>query len=341
VSGARRLRVAITGGTGFLGSHLATHYRDLDAEVAALDLEPPAIPGVRGVACDVTVDGPGWDGLDGADLVIHTAAIVAEAGDPERFVAVNVGGTRRAALAAASRGVGRFLHVSSITVYGERCAPGAMTDEDAPLVPTGRPYTDTKIAAEHAVLSVAAAHGLATTIVRPGDIYGIGSTPWVERPLALAARGLLPLVDGGRWLLSPTHVDDVVAGIVRAAAAPHAAGRAYNLAAPPVPVRDFFGHHARHLGVSLRSVPAPVVRLAGAGAELGSRWLGRPAPFGAASVEYVTHAGGYASDRARSELGWEPRVDLGEGMARTLAAYPSGPRRRWRGRSSRAMLRRP
>jgi 2-alkyl-3-oxoalkanoate reductase len=333
--------VAITGAAGFLGSHLAAHYRDLGAEVVALDLVAPDLDGVTWVPCDVTQDGPGWDAFDGADVVVHTAAIVAESGDPARFVAVNVDGSRRVTLAAAHRRVGRLVHVSSITVYGDRCGRGSMTPESAPLVPSGGPYTDTKIGAEHAVLSVAAEHGLAITIVRPGDIYGIGSQPWIERPLTLAARGLLPLVDGGRWWLSPTHVDDVVDGIARAAAAPHAAGRTYNLAGPPVPVRDFFGHHARHLGVSLPSLPAGVVRLVGAGAEIGSAWVGRTAPFSAASVEYVTHAGGYASDRAREELGWEPRIGLEEGMARTLAAYPFVPPPRWRTRRWRAMLRRP
>jgi 2-alkyl-3-oxoalkanoate reductase len=334
-------RVAITGAAGFLGSHLAVHYRDLGAEVDALDLVEPAVDGVTWVPCDVTVDDPAWDAFAGADVVVHTAAIVAEAGDAGRFYAVNVEGTRRVALAAARHGVGRFVHVSSVTVYGDRCAPGAMTPEDAPLVPSGGLYTDTKIASEHAVLSVAAHHGLATTIVRPGDIYGVGSHPWIERPLALAARGLLPLVDGGRWWLSPIHVDDVVDGIVRAAAAPHAAGRAYNLAGPPVPVREFFGHHARHLGVSLPSLPAALVRVVGAGAQAGGRWLGRTPPFSAASVEYVTHAGGYASDRAREELGWEPQVSLEEGMARTLAAYPFVRPPRWRPGGWRAMLRRP
>jgi 2-alkyl-3-oxoalkanoate reductase len=335
---APRLRVAVTGAAGFLGSHLAARYRDLGAEVVALDLVAPALDGVTWVPCDVTADGPAWAALDGLDVVVHTAAIVAEVGDPSRFVAVNVAGSRRAAHAAARQGVGRFVHVSSTTVYGASCAPGSMTAEDAPLVPTGGLYTDTKIAAEHAVLHVAAEHGLAVTVVRPGDIYGVRSQPWIERPLALAARGLLPLVDGGRWWLSPTHVDDVVDGIIRAAAAPHAAGRAYNLAGPPVPVRDFFGHHARHLGVSLPSLPRAVVRALGVGAEVGARWLGGTPPFAASSLEYVTHAGGYASDRAREELGWEPRVPLEDGLARTLAAYPFVPLPRWRTRGRRAML---
>ncbi len=333
-----RLRVAVTGAAGFLGSHVAAHYRDTGAEVVALDIVAPDLDEVTWVPCDVTADGPGWEAFAGADVVVHTAAIVAEAGDPARFVAVNVEGSRRAALAAARRGVGRFVHISSITVYGARCAPGSMTAEDAPLVPSGGLYTDTKIAAEHAVLHVAAEHGLAATIVRPGDIYGVRSQPWIERPLALAARGLLPLVDGGRWWLSPTYVDDVVDGIVRAAAAPHAAGRVYNLAAPPVPVRAFFGYHARHLGVTLPSMPRAVVRALGVGAEVGGRWLGRTPPFSASSMEYVTHAGGYASDRAREELGWEPRVPLEEGMARTLAAYPFVPLPRWRTRGRRAGL---
>jgi 2-alkyl-3-oxoalkanoate reductase len=323
-------RVVVTGAAGFLGRHLAASLVAHGAEVVGLDLRACPVAGVRSVVGDVTADGPAWDVCVGADLVVHAAAIVAEAGDRRQFVAVNVGGTRQAALAAVRGGVGRFVHVSSIVVYGDACPPGDRVREDAPLQATGGPYTDTKIAAEHAVLSVAVEHGLAVTVVRPGDIYGVGSIPWVERPLALMGRGLFPLVDAGRGLMSPVHVDDVVAGVLRAALVPHAAGRVYNLAGAPVAARHFFAHHAEHLDVRLRSLPRQAVRGAASVAGVGARLAGRPLPFSVEAIEYVTHAAGYATDRAGDELGWQPTVSLDAGMTATLAAYPRGQRTRRR-----------
>jgi 2-alkyl-3-oxoalkanoate reductase len=320
VGGLVVAKVVITGAAGFIGGSLASAYQVRGDEVVGLDLTAGSAHGVRWVPADISVDGAWSDALDGADLVIHTAAIVAEAGDRSRFVAVNVGGTRRVCVAAADRGVGRVVHLSSIVVYGPGGTPGAMLDEQAPVVPSGGPYTDTKIGAEHAAQAVALERGLAVTIVRPGDVYGPGSVPWVVRPLELMRRGRFPLIDGGRGMMSPIHVDDLVSGIVAAGDHPDAAGRTYNLAGPPVPAAVFFDHHARHLGVELRSVPRTVAAGAARLLGLGGRALGRDVPFSAEAIEYVTHAGGYAIERARAELGWSPEVELGKGLERTFAA---------------------
>jgi 2-alkyl-3-oxoalkanoate reductase len=313
-------KVVITGAAGFIGGSLAAVYRERGDEVVGLDLTAGSTDGVRWLPADITVDGAWQDALDAADLVIHAAAIVAEAGDRSRFVAVNVGGTRRVCEAAADRGVGRVVHLSSIVVYGAGGTPGSMLDERAPVAPSGGPYTDTKIGAEHAAQAVALERGLALTIVRPGDVYGPGSVPWVLRPLELMRRGRFPLIDGGRGVMSPIHIDDLVAGVVAAAGQPDAAGRVYNLAGPPVAAATFFDHHARHLGVELRSVPRAVAAAAARVIGAGGRALGRDVPFSAEAIEYVTHAGGYAVDRARTELGWVPEVELGDGLARTFAA---------------------
>jgi nucleoside-diphosphate-sugar epimerase len=318
-------RVAVTGAGGFVGRHLAARLVTAGAEVVGIDLRPGAVPGVRWVRGDVAEDGAWDEAFAGADLVLHTAAVVAEWGDRDRFVAVNVEGTRRVAAAAAAAGVGRFVHLSSIVVYGDRARPGTLTDEDAPLVPTGAPYTDTKIGAEHAALRVAARTGLPTTIVRPGDIYGVGSIPWIERPLDLLRRRRFTFVDGGRWPLSPVHVDDVVDGVLRAAAGTDRLA-VYNLAGPPVPARHFFGYHARHLGVRAPSLPRPVAAGVAHLAVAAASRLGRPPPFAPEALEYVCHPGGYATGRAERELGWTPRVELDEGMGRTLAVYPGGVR---------------
>jgi 2-alkyl-3-oxoalkanoate reductase len=317
---AGRRRIAVTGAAGFIGSALVDALVARGDDVLALDLVPVDRPGVRHVVADVAEDGPWVEAFVGCDVVIHTAAIVAESGDRDRFDAVNVGGTRRVCEAAADADVDRVLHLSSVVVYGDRFPRGSLRDEDDPTVPTGRPYTDTKIAAEHAALATASDRRLDLTIVRPGDVYGPGSIPWVKRPLDLLRLGLFVLVDGGVWPLSPVHVDDVVAGILAALDTDVSRGRAYNLAGPPVRAREFFAHHAAHVGRPLVSLPRPAARVAMRAVATAARAVGRVPPISPEAIEYVTHPGGYATDRAARELGWEPQVPLAEGLEASFAA---------------------
>jgi 2-alkyl-3-oxoalkanoate reductase len=323
-------RVVVTGAAGMIGTELVRRCRDRGDRVVGVDQQAFDEPGVDTVTLELGSPAPSdrsrpelLAALDGADLVIHAAAIVAESGDRQRFVEVNVGGTRSVLEASAAVDVGRVVHLSSIVVYGGAYPAGAMLDEDAPVVPTGGPYTDTKIGAEHAALQVAGATGVPLTIVRPGDVYGARSVSWVLRPIDLLRRGLFVLVDGGRWPLSPIHVDDVVAGILSAGASPGAVGRIYNLAGGQVPCATFFGHHARYVGVSPRSLPRAAARAAASTASFGAQALGREVPFGPEVVEYVTHPGGYATVRARTELGWAPEVELAEGLARSFSDMPA------------------
>jgi 2-alkyl-3-oxoalkanoate reductase len=317
---AGRRRVAVTGAAGFIGGAIVDALVARGDDVLALDLLRVERAGVRSVVADIAEDGPWVEAFVGCDVVIHTAAIVAEAGDRDRFEAVNVGGTRRVCEAAADADVDRVLHLSSIVVYGDRFPLGSLREEDDPIVPTGGPYTDTKIAAEHAALAAASDRRLDLTIIRPGDVYGAGSIPWVKRPLDLLRRGLFVLVDGGVWPLSPVHVDDLVAGILAALDTDVARGRVYNLAGPPVRTREFVAHHAAYVGRPLVSLPRPVARLASRAIATTARLAGRVPPISPEAIEYLTHPGGYATDRAARELGWQPQVDLVEGLTASLAA---------------------
>jgi 2-alkyl-3-oxoalkanoate reductase len=317
---AGRRRIAVTGAAGFIGSAIAEALVARGDEVLALDLVEVDRPGIRSVVADVATDGPWVETLIGCDVVVHTAAIVAEAGDRARFEAVNVGATRRVCEAAADADVDRVIHLSSVVVYGDRFPRGSLRDEDDPTAPTGGPYTDTKIAAEHAALAAASERRLDLTIVRPGDVYGAGSIPWVLRPLDLLRKGMFTLVDGGVWPLSPVYIDDLVAGILAALDQDTARGRIYNLAGPPVRCRDFFAHHAAHVGRPMLSLPRPAARLAMLAVARASALAGTPPPISPEAIEYVTHPGGYATDRARRELGWTPRMPLTDGLAASFAA---------------------
>jgi nucleoside-diphosphate-sugar epimerase len=295
-------RASVTGSAGFLGERFCDALTALGYDVEGVDVRPSRATTVLG---DLTQDGPWQDALASSDLVVHTAAVVGEKGSWDRFRAINVGGTARVIAATT----GRLLHLSSIVVHGSEFPD--QVGEDSPVCPTGNPYTDTKIASEHLALQ-AAAQGRPVTVVRPGDVYGPGSVPWTVRPVQMLQKRQLAAFSAG--VLSPVYVDDVVAGGLAAATSDRGLGEVFHLSSGVgVPAREFFGHYARMTGRRLPVLPLPLVR--GLATPLGL--LGDRAPLSRRTLEYVTHPGTYAIGKARELLGWEPAVDLDEGMRRT------------------------
>jgi nucleoside-diphosphate-sugar epimerase len=290
-------KVAVTGSGGFIGSAVVRRLRADGHDVVGIDL-----PDV-----DVT-DAPAVErALRGCELVVHTAAIVDDDGRMEDFVRVNVVGTRNVLDAAERVGVDRVVHLSSVAVWGYEFR--ADIGEDAPPRTVGNPYIDTKSASERLAL------GRGATVVRPGDVYGPGSVQWILRPLNALKAGLLVLPGKGDGIITPIYVDDLVDCVVRALTTPEAAGRAFTCwDGRPVTALEFFGHHARWLGKRVRTVPLP---LAYAGAALGE--LTGRGDVRRASIMFLSRRAVYPNARARELLGWQPRVQLAEGMARSEA----------------------
>src|ERR1700712_5675054 len=200
-------RVVVTGGGGFLGNAFVVALRRAfpGADVVALDVRPGP-----GVTVGDILDGAALaTHVSGADLLVHTAAVVEESGAVDVMWRVNVEGTRTVLDAAAAARVPAVLHLSSIVVHGPRFPDGV--DETGPVRMSGNPYTDTKVASEHQAL-LSAARGLPVAIVRPGDVYGPGSSPGALPPIATIRDGSFRLLDRGRGILSPVFVDDLVEG---------------------------------------------------------------------------------------------------------------------------------
>jgi nucleoside-diphosphate-sugar epimerase len=309
-------RVFITGANGFIGRALAQRYRSLGVDVRGVDLTADTQWNV--VAGDVcTVDD--WQAhLDGADLVIHTAAVVSMVAPMRKAWEVNCRGTRLLLTACRDLGVARFVQLSSVAAYGVDFPDGV--DESWPLIANGNSYTDTKITGEHLVLAAHAGRELDCTIIRPGDVYGPASRAWVVAPLeAMKARQFL-LPDHGRWTFSPVYIDDLVDGVVLAAASSAGAGQIFNIThGTGVSCAAFFDHHWRWLGRkgSIPSLPKGIaMAVAEAGGQL-ARWAGRHSELGRGTLGLFARPGTYSIEKARRLLGFEPKVDLADGMCRT------------------------
>jgi nucleoside-diphosphate-sugar epimerase len=304
-------RVFITGALGFIGRRLAERYRGAGAEVIGVDQRGNAELGV--VAGDIRQAGRWQEAASGAELVLHTAALVGMGGDADAFWRVNVLGTRNAIEAAARGGAGRFVHFSSIVAFGFDFQ--GSVDERHPVRPNGVPYVDTKVASEQVVLQAHAAGEIVCTVVRPGDVYGPGSHFWAVTPVREIAARRLVLPAMGRGLLSPVYVDDLVDGVMLAGSRPEAAGQVFTLTGDrPVETREFVGRYARMLGRRrVPSAPTPLVAALGAAvARVSADTEVTPA-----AVRYLARKGTYSIEKARSLLGYEPTVGLDEGMRRT------------------------
>jgi nucleoside-diphosphate-sugar epimerase len=307
-------RVLITGASGFIGRALVQRFAELGSEVVGVDLvaDPAA-----GIVAGSTLQPSAWaQQLAGADLVIHTAAIVSNTAPRTQVWRVNVLGTQRVLQAAVAAGVRRFVFLSSITVWGDDF-PDGVTESDPPVI-QGRPYADSKIAGEAVVLAAHAAGLIDVTVVRPGDVYGPGSRPWVLIPLAVIRAGRAVLPDGGRGIFTPVYFDDLVDGVVLAACLDAGRGHVFTITAGHgVSNAEYFGRLAAMVGGRVRTVPrgAGIALVAAVGA--AERALGRPSELSTATARMMLRRGTYSIAKAQRTLGYQPAVDLDTGMART------------------------
>jgi nucleoside-diphosphate-sugar epimerase len=309
-------RVFITGASGFIGRALAERYRALGAEVRGLDVTADPERGV--LAGDTSMPGPWQRHAEGCDLVLHTAAIVSFRGSPDDFWGVNVRGTRHALDAAVRGGAERFVHLSSVTAFSFTFPDGV--DERHPIRTNGSPYVDTKVASEQVVLQAHAAGELPCTVIRPGDVYGPGSRPWTVLPVQQIKAGRWLLPARGRGLMSPIYVDNLVDGMALAAEAPDAAGEVFTLTdGRGVSTADFFGRYARMLGKDgVPSLPNALAKpLAGAVYGLSLLIGATDNEINPTTAAYLSRTGTYSIAKARGVLGYEPKVGLDEGFART------------------------
>ncbi|HZQ04385.1 MAG TPA: NAD-dependent epimerase/dehydratase family protein [Gaiellaceae bacterium] len=285
------MRVLVTGGSGFIGSHVIDRLGAHGHEARNLDLQPSPYGGVDTVIGDLLDGDAVRRALDGCDAVVHLAAVADVndvVADPRRAETINRYGTSVLLEAARREGTPRVLYGSTVWVYGDG-APGQTLDEDAPLPPPQHLYTATKLAGE----LLCATYGVEHTILRFGIPYGprARATTIVAAFVARARAGSpLTIAGDGRQSRRFVYVDDLADGVV-AALAPVAAGRTYNLVGnESVTVRE--------VADTVRELVAdvPVVHVEA-----------RPGDL---------HGAAISGDRAARELGWRARTEFRTGVAR-------------------------
>lgn len=313
----------ITGIGGFIGLRAAEMALARGMQVRGLDLSPTAAAAAQRLGSDVIVgDTADPDAAAracaGVDVVLHTAAIVGEDGDWPRYRRVNVDGTATMAQAALAAGVQAFVHLSSVMVYGFHY-PDQIA-ETGPRRGENNPYCQTKIEGEDALRRLHQEHGLPLILIRPGDVYGPRSLPWVVRPLQLMRRGLFMLPDGGRGVINHLFVDTLIEGVLRAVER-EAIGRVYNLSDGVATTWRAYFDHLAQIGGQRRppALPAGLLKRVVAGLAAGERVLGRPPSALPAGVDFINRPHAVSMAAARADLQFAPAIDLAEGMRRVQA----------------------
>jgi nucleoside-diphosphate-sugar epimerase len=325
------MRLLVTGGTGFIGSHLAEEGRRRGADVVVLGLtERPEEKanaelltrmGVEVLPGSITDAELCRRSARGATHIFHLAVAMREGGKRDEFFeSINLGGTRHLLEAASLQRVERFLYCSTIGIYGHR-APG-ITLEDSPLAP-GNIYERTKVSAERLVREFAEQCALPAVVLRPADVYG----PRDQRLLKLfrgISRGRFPLFGSGSGRRHMVYVDDVVSAFFKACERDNAVGEGLIIAGPRAcTLRELVEEVTRATGskrYGVRLPLAPMLGLAAVVEDVCARLKIDP-PIYRRRMDFFHSDSEFDISRARRVLDWEPRVDLREGVQRTLDDY--------------------
>jgi nucleoside-diphosphate-sugar epimerase len=321
-------RNLVTGATGLLGSHVVEQLLARGERVRALVRPSSDTTWLRSLGVELAEGDLGRPetlppAIDGCDAVYHCAARVGDWGPWNVFQEAIIDATANVLKACEQVGVGRLLHVSSINVYGRpRLKPGQWLSEEDPL---GRStwvwdhYCKAKIQAE----ALVSASSLPWTVVRPSWIYGPRDRNSMPRVLKALDAGRAAMIGRGDNLLNIVYAADVADGAVRAATSDVGRRRAYNLASEGAITQKAF------LDALTDALGKPRVRyrfpywLAFTGgflAECVGRAirLGRPPHFTRYAVALIGRSTRFSIERARQELGWEPRMPPLEGLRLTL-----------------------
>jgi nucleoside-diphosphate-sugar epimerase len=311
----------VTGASGFIGGHLTRALATSGEEVRVLARTTSDLGHLDGLDIepfigDLTHPERLSLASTGMDRVFHCAAVVADWGDPRYFEAVNVDGTRHLLTAAAAANVRKFVYLSSTEVYGY---PDYPATERASYRYRGWPYCDTKIEAEKQVWEFIRL-GLPATIVRPATVYGPRSGAILEFVNILQQDQMI-LVRGGRRNAGLIYVENLC-DLMRIVEDPGVGlSTAYNAVdGLDVTWARFINTLADMLGKPpvRRSLPHWLAYGIGWIMERwnGSRGTGKRPLVTRMAVELIGTDQSFPSDRARRELGWQPKIGFEEGMRR-------------------------
>jgi nucleoside-diphosphate-sugar epimerase len=309
------MKIFLTGGTGFIGSHIAKQLRDRGDEVLALARTAEKGKELEAIGCEVVLGDLGDDaaiasGMEGCDAVIHGAAVY-EVGIPpsehEAMRKANVEGTERVLRTALEKKIPKVVYISTVAVFGN--THGEVVDET--FEADGKSFTSfyeqTKYEA-HQIARRLADQGLPLVIVQPGGVYGPGDHSELMNRTKMVLAGKMPMIPFPDFGMVIVHVEDVAAGVILALDKGEV-GESYVIGADCATNRQLVETVADLSGKKApkRSMPTAMIKAVAPFGRVAGPIMGYPPNM----RELISSADGVtfwaSSDKAKQKLGYEPR----------------------------------
>ncbi|MBN1488575.1 MAG: NAD-dependent epimerase/dehydratase family protein [Phycisphaerae bacterium] len=324
----------VTGATGLLGSHIVEQLRKRGRPVRVLvrpgsDIEWLKGQDVEFIEGDLNDKASLRRACEGAECVYHSAARVGDWGPWEDFVRITIEGTANLIDAATTAGVKRFVHISSISVYGHVDGEGLVLDERAPLgakLYKWAYYSRAKVAAENLVWAAHREGRIRATVIRPSWLYGPRDRASIGRLVAAAREGKTKLIGAGDNRLNVVYAGNVAEAAIVAADSERAIGEAYNCSNDGVLTQEqYFNMIAAALGEPpvKKRVPYRIAHTAALILEcIGHLFkLKKPPIVTRYAVWLIGRRCFFETKKAREHLGWQPTVRYEDGIPMTVQWY--------------------
>jgi nucleoside-diphosphate-sugar epimerase len=319
----------ITGATGLVGSHIAEELCKRGLPVRALvrassDTSFLKTLPIEIVAADLRTLQKTPRAFENAGAIYHCAAFVRDWGSWQEFYDGTVELTRRVVGACRDAGAGRFVHVSSISVYGNPPESAGQITEDTPTnqyLFAGDHYGRSKVLAEEVVRSYED-----HVILRPSWIYGPRDLVSIPRLIDMIRRRKVKIIGSGDNMMNLVSARDVARGIALAATSSQSRGQAYHLCnRGEITQRDFFALLSKRLNLPTvkRRVPLALAWSVARLLEFVYRTIGTksPPPVTRRALLLLSRPTRFSVDKAERELGWRPEVPVRDGLEEAVQWY--------------------
>jgi nucleoside-diphosphate-sugar epimerase len=321
------MKILVTGGTGFTGSHLTRRLLERGHQVVVVDTQPGLFfEELKGLGAEIHLGSVADRDLvrkaaRGCDVVHHLAAMFRKVNLPKKvYWEVNVEGTRSLLEAAMAHGLRKFVYCSTCGVHGDVKREPA--DEAAQIAPEDY-YQYTKYEGERVVQEFLG-KGLRLVTLRPAAIYGPGDPERFFRLFKMVATGRFLMFGPGTTHYHPLYIDNLVDAFELAMTSERGDGEVYLIADEAyVTLNDLVSAIAEALEVRLtiRHLPFLPLWTAALACETAYMPFRVDPPLFRRRVDWFRQNRAFSIERARRELGYQPRVDLRDGLAKTAAWY--------------------
>jgi nucleoside-diphosphate-sugar epimerase len=324
------MRVLVTGATGLLSEHLLKGLQQRGEQIRALVLptenaDTLVEQGVEVVRGDITDVSTLWPAVKDIDIIFHLAGMMGVWRPIADYRLVNVAGSENLYRVAQAEGVRRFVHTSSHTVYG--LGYGRFLTENDAMRPDPDPYSISKAEGERLIRRLMLKSNVETVILRPGTFFGPGDRLHFGRMAQKVKNGKGVIIGQGDNALPFCYVSDVVQGFLLAAYHENAPGNIYNISNDrPLTQQEIFDAIADHVGGKHPTLHLPYLPI-----YYGSI-VAEKLALATHTKPMVTRLGAmmfgtdnrHSIEKARRELGYEPKVDLREGIRLAAAWFNTG-----------------